>query len=134
MPAKAPGSELFRIADMHKLRIYVHVPEAYAVGHQPGLEVGAALRRAPAQDYTAETVRTSNALDPDAANFAGGTGIGQRQRRSFPGSYAEVHFKLPASRNPASAGQYRAVSRRRPASRDGRTTTRGEAQEHRPGA
>src|ERR1700693_755749 len=35
---QSAGSELFRIADTHKLRIYVQVPEAYAAAASPGLE------------------------------------------------------------------------------------------------
>src|SRR5271155_2717011 len=34
---QSPGTELFRLADTHKLRIYVQVPEAYAAAAKPGL-------------------------------------------------------------------------------------------------
>ena len=37
---QAPGSALFRVADTHRLRIYVSVPQPYSAGIHPGLEAG----------------------------------------------------------------------------------------------
>src|SRR6202030_4878454 len=35
---ESAGTELFRLADTHKLRIYVQIPEPYAAAAKPGLE------------------------------------------------------------------------------------------------
>jgi RND family efflux transporter MFP subunit len=61
---QSAGTELFRIADTHKLRIYVQVPEAYAAATGPGLEASLKFAEQPHKTYAARTVRTSNALDP----------------------------------------------------------------------
>ena len=61
---QSSGSELFRVADTHKLRIYVQVPETYAAAAQPGLEADLRFAEQANKKYVAQTVRTSNALDP----------------------------------------------------------------------
>src|SRR6204780_5257085 len=58
------GSELFRIADTHKLRIYVRVPETFAEIGRPGLQAELRFAEQPNRTFAAKTVRTSNALDP----------------------------------------------------------------------
>jgi RND family efflux transporter MFP subunit len=94
---QSAGTELFRIADTHKLRIYVQVPEAYAASTAPGLEADLRFAEQPQKTFTAKTVRTSNALDPVSRTLQVELELDNANREIFPGSYAEVHFKLPAS-------------------------------------
>jgi multidrug efflux pump subunit AcrA (membrane-fusion protein) len=69
---QSTGSELFRVADTHKLRIYVQVPEAYAAVTTPGLPAELRFAEHPGKIYAAKTVRTANALDPNLRTSAGG--------------------------------------------------------------
>lgn len=94
---QSSGSELFRVADTQKLRIYVQVPETYAAATRPGL--AAELRFAEHVDkaYVAQTVRTSNALDPTLRTLQVELQLDNANREVFPGAYAEVHFKLTAN-------------------------------------
>jgi RND family efflux transporter MFP subunit len=94
---QASGSELFRIADTHKLRVYVQVPEAYASVTSPGLEAELHFAEFPNKIFAAKTVRTSNALDPSLRTLQVELELDNANREVFPGAYAEVHFKLPAS-------------------------------------
>jgi RND family efflux transporter MFP subunit len=94
---QASGSELFRIADTHKLRVYVQVPEAYASATSPGLEAELHFAEFPNKTFAAKTVRTSNALDPSLRTLQVELELDNANREVFPGAYAEVHFKLPAS-------------------------------------
>jgi multidrug efflux system membrane fusion protein len=94
---QSAGSELFRIADTHKLRIYVQVPEAYAAAAGPGLEAELHFAEHPHQVFSARTVRTANALDPTVRTLQVELELDNPKREVFPGAYAEVHFKLPAS-------------------------------------
>jgi RND family efflux transporter MFP subunit len=93
---QSAGSELFRIADMHKLRIYVQVPESYAAATRPGLEAELRFAEQPRRMFAAKTVRTSNALDPILRTLQVELEMDNAGREVFPGAYAEVHFKLPA--------------------------------------
>jgi RND family efflux transporter MFP subunit len=94
---QSAGSELFRIADTHKLRIYVQVPEAYAAATAPGLQADLRFAEHPQKTFPAVTVRTSNALDPTSRTLQVQLELDNANREVFPGAYAEVHFKLPAS-------------------------------------
>ena len=88
------GSELFRIADIQKLRIYVQVPEAYAAVAKPGLEAQLKFAEQANKTFVARTVRTSNALDPTLRTLQVELQLDNANRDVLPGAYAEVHFKL----------------------------------------
>jgi RND family efflux transporter MFP subunit len=94
---QSAGSELFRVADTHKLRIYVQVPEAYAAAAKPGLEAELRFAEQVDKKYVAQTVRTSNALDPTLRTLQVELQLDNANREVFPGAYAEVHFKLSAN-------------------------------------
>jgi RND family efflux transporter MFP subunit len=110
---QSTGAELFRIADMHKLRIFVQVPEGYAAVTRPGLEADLRFAEQPSRTFTATTVRTSNTLDPTLRTLQVELELDNANRDVFPGAYAEVHFKLPASaqslRLPANTVLFRAA-------------------------
>ena len=94
---QSAGTELFRIADTHKLRVYVQVPETYASVTNPGLEAELRFAEFPNRLFAAKTMRTSNALDPSFRTLQVELELDNANREVFPGAYAEVHFKLPAS-------------------------------------
>jgi RND family efflux transporter MFP subunit len=94
---QSTGTELFRIADTRKLRIYVQVPETYAAITRPGMEAELRFAEQPQKSYAAKTVRTSNALSPTLRTLQVELELDNANREVFPGAYAEVHFKLPAN-------------------------------------
>jgi RND family efflux transporter MFP subunit len=94
---QSAGTELFRIADTRKLRIYVQVPETYAAVTRPGMEADLRFAEQPQKSYAAKTVRTSNALSPTLRTLQVELELDNANREVFPGAYAEVHFKLPAN-------------------------------------
>ncbi|MGA2190045.1 MAG: efflux RND transporter periplasmic adaptor subunit [Steroidobacteraceae bacterium] len=110
---QSSGSELFRVADIDKLRIYVQVPEIYAAATQPGLAAELRFAERAGQKYVARTVRTSNALDPTLRTLQVELQLDNAAREVYPGAYAEVHFKLAADaeslRLPANTVLFRAA-------------------------
>jgi RND family efflux transporter MFP subunit len=109
---ESAGSELFRVADTHKLRIYVQVPEPYAAAAKPGLEADLRFSEQAGKGYAATTVRTANALDPVLRTLQVELELDNAQHEVFPGAYAEVHFKMAGSassvRLPANTVLFRA--------------------------
>lgn len=109
---QSAGSALFRVADIRKLRIYVEVPDPYAAQTQPGIDAVLRFTEHPGIDYPATVVRTARALDPTLRTLQVELQVDNSRGELFPGSYAEVHFKLPGSaatlRVPASALLFRA--------------------------
>lgn len=93
---QSAGTELFQVADIHKLRIYVQVPEAYAAATQPGLQAELHFTEQPGKSYTAQTVRTAKALDPTLRTLQVELQLENDKGEIFPGAYTEVHFMLPA--------------------------------------
>lgn len=107
------GNALFRIADTTKLRIYVLVPEPYAAATVPGMEAKLVFTEHPGKSYPAKVVRTANALDPALRTLQVELQVDNASGVLFPGSYAEVHFKVPGSsqslRLPANALLFRSA-------------------------
>ena len=93
---QAAGTELFRMADIHRLRIYAQVPEAYAAAIGAGLQAELHFAERPGASFAADTIRTSNALDPTARTLQVELQLDNREAQLFPGSYTEIHFKLPS--------------------------------------
>ena len=94
-----PGSALFRVADTHRLRIYVSVPQAYAAAIQPGLTAGLVFADRPAQRYSASVASTARALDASSRTLQVELQIDNAKGELLPGSYAQVYFTLSAGAN-----------------------------------
>ena len=88
------GPELFRIADVHQLRLYVRVPQAYAAQMSPGLEATVRFPDRPGRSFTAKLERTANALDATSRTLLAQLVIDNAKNELLPGAYAEVEFKI----------------------------------------
>jgi membrane fusion protein (multidrug efflux system) len=90
------GRALFQVSDIHRMRIYVNVPQAFLGELEPGIK---ATLRLPGQQQTfeAELVSTSNSVVENSR-----TGLVELQAdnpdgKLWPGSFAEVHFHIPSA-------------------------------------
>ncbi|MYM65982.1 efflux RND transporter periplasmic adaptor subunit [Pseudoduganella sp. FT55W] len=92
---QSAGSELFRLADTRKLRIYVQLPGKYAALAKPGLPAELRFDERPGKKYEAQAVRTSRALDPVSRTLQVELALDNADGELFPGAYVEVHFKFP---------------------------------------
>ncbi len=99
--------ELFSVADIHQVRIYVGVPQAYAASIKPGMIAELKLAQFPTRLFTAKVLTTSNAIAENSRSLLVQLIADNPEGLLLPGSYAEVHFKLPGRpgvrRIPASA-------------------------------
>ena len=89
------GTELFRVADTRKLRIYAQVPQPYAASTKPGLAANLVFAEHPGTSYPAKIARTANAIDPTSRTLQVELEIDNGKGELLPGAYTEVHFKLP---------------------------------------
>jgi RND family efflux transporter MFP subunit len=96
---QTPGNALFRVADTHRLRIYVSVPQTYAAEVVPGLTASLELTDHPGSQYAATVASTAHALDAVSRTLQVELQIDNKKGELLPGSYAQVTFKLPASVN-----------------------------------
>jgi RND family efflux transporter MFP subunit len=90
------GPALFRVADMHRLRLYVTVPQTYAAAMKPGLQAELHFPDRPGKVYVATLDSTSSAIDAATRTLLAQLVIDNKNGELLPGAYTEVHFKLPA--------------------------------------
>jgi RND family efflux transporter MFP subunit len=91
---QTPGSALFRVADLHRLRIYVSVPQPYSGGVRAGDSAQLEFADHPGKRYTATVANTSRALDANSRTLLVELQIDNSKGELLPGSYAQVHFNL----------------------------------------
>jgi RND family efflux transporter MFP subunit len=98
-PGSAGGAarELFHIASTEKLRVFVNVPEAYAAATRPGLKADLTLAAFPGRRFTGTLARTASAIEVASRTLLVEIETFNPTRELLPGSYTEVHLKLPTA-------------------------------------
>jgi RND family efflux transporter MFP subunit len=93
------GQALFEVSDLHKVRIYVQVPQAFAGELRPGLKATFEMPQYPGQQFQASVVTTSNAMDAASRSMLVELQADNGNGKLAPGSYCQVHFQLPVDPN-----------------------------------
>ena len=91
---QTPGSALFRVADTHRLRIYVQVPQAYAAQVRAGMNASLEFTDHPGQHYAATVASTAHALDATSRTLQVELQIDNSGGELLPGAYVQVSFSL----------------------------------------
>jgi RND family efflux transporter MFP subunit len=89
--------ELFRLASIQKLRIYIPVPEVYAADVTNGRSAKITLDAFPNKEFAGTVVRNSDAIDLNSRTLNVEVDVENPTGKLFPGAYAFVHLKVPAS-------------------------------------
>jgi RND family efflux transporter MFP subunit len=89
------GKELFDVAQVDPLRVFVSVPQTNAPSIRAGLPAYIELREYPGQKFTGKVVRTADSIDPATRTLLTEIDVPNPDGRLLPGSYAEVHFAVP---------------------------------------
>jgi RND family efflux transporter MFP subunit len=92
------GPVIFRIADVHKIRIFVNVPQYMSAGIKPGLTAELRLPQLQKQVFHAPVVTTSHAIDKSSRTLLVELTADNPDEVLQPGSYTEVQFSLPGNR------------------------------------
>jgi RND family efflux transporter MFP subunit len=90
---------LFEIADLHRVRIYVQVPQAYTAAVHPGMKATFELPQYPGQQFDASVVTTSNAMDVNSRSMLVELQADNADGKFAQGTYCTVRFQLPADPN-----------------------------------
>jgi RND family efflux transporter MFP subunit len=91
--------ELFHIAAVNRLRVYVNVPQFDSPEIRPGLRAELVLNEFPGRRFEGTVVRSSGAIDNSTRTLLTEVDVDNSARLLKPGGYAEVHLKLPAPVN-----------------------------------
>ena len=104
--------ELFRVADVHEMRVFVQVPQRMSAGVRPGLVAQLDLPQYPQKVFKATVATTAEAINLDARTLLVELHAPNPDGLLQPGTFAEVHFELPGNpsvlRIPTSALIFRA--------------------------
>jgi RND family efflux transporter MFP subunit len=95
--AQATGRELFDIARVDPLRVYVSVPQAYAPNIKVGMKANVTLQEFPGQKFTGTVVRTAEAIDLATRTLNTEVDVPNPDGKLLPGSFGQVHFATGTS-------------------------------------
>ncbi len=95
--AGVPGRELFVIARVDPLRVYVSVPQAYAPSMKVGVKANVTLQEFPGQKFVGTVVRTAESIDPATRTLNTEVDVPNKDGKLLPGSFGQVHFATGTS-------------------------------------
>ena len=93
--ANTAGRELFHMAAIHTLRVFVAVPEVYSRAARPGSPATLTLEEFPGRTFHGTLVRTANAIDLASRTLLVEVDVDNPGGELLPGAYVFVHLKLP---------------------------------------
>ena len=93
--ANSPSKELFHLAAISTLRVYVAVPEDYSRAAQPGATAGLTFDEFPGEAFHGTLVRNANAIDFSSRTLLVEVDVDNPAGRLLPGAYTFVHLSLP---------------------------------------
>ena len=91
------GPELFKVADIHKMRIYVQVPQQQSAGIHQGLKAKLDLPQYPDKVFDAVVATTSNAINQSSRTLLVELHIDNPDGLLQPGAFTKVEFELPGN-------------------------------------
>lgn len=94
-----PGKELFDIAAIGVLRVYVDVPQVDSNLVHRGLAVDLTLPEFANRRFRGTLVHTADAIDPASRTLLVEVDVNNASGQLLPGAYAEAHFKIPANKS-----------------------------------
>ncbi|WP_409561708.1 efflux RND transporter periplasmic adaptor subunit [Hyphomicrobium sp. B1] len=95
----ATGSEMFVVADVHKLRLYVNVPQAYVPMIPTGTVGSLSVPERPGKTYEAKVEASSGAVDAASGTTRMQLIVDNAAGELMPGAYANVRLKVGSKHN-----------------------------------
>src|SRR6476660_1790480 len=93
------GQPLFEVSDLHRVRIYVQVPQSFTAGLAPGMKATFEMPQYPGVQFDATLSHISKAINPNSHSMQVELQADNAAGKFFGGSYCNVHFELPVDPN-----------------------------------
>ncbi len=90
------GSQLFIVSDVHEMRVFVSIPQAYSDILQPGLTATLTLPQHPDSVYQATYLTSAKAVGPQSLTVTTELTVENPKHELFTGNYVSVHFSVPS--------------------------------------
>jgi RND family efflux transporter MFP subunit len=91
------GPQLFRVADVHEMRVFVQVPQEMSAAVHNGLTANLALPQYPDKTFKAVVATTSEAINKISRTLLVELHADNVDKLLQPGTFAEVHFNLASN-------------------------------------
>ena len=92
------GTQLFRIARISPLRVYVDVPESFTEFVQVGAKADLTVGRYAGRKFPARVVGTAGAINPTAKRLLTELDVPNQTGELFPGAYVQVTLKIEGNK------------------------------------
>ena len=96
---RGPSQPLFGVADVHKMRIFVSVPQNFSDALKPGLTATMSLPQEPGQKIGLQFLTTAKAVVAATRTVVTEFVIDNPQGTFWPGTYVSVQFAFPSDPN-----------------------------------
>jgi RND family efflux transporter MFP subunit len=94
----AAGSELFVVSDLHRLRVYVRVPQRQVALIHRGSAAQLTVPERPGRTYGAKVESLSQAIDAGSGAMLVQLAVDNARGELLPGGFATVRFDLPSAK------------------------------------
>ena len=89
------GQPLFEVSDLHRVRIFVQVPQSFSAGLAPGMKATFEMPQYPGVQFDATLSHISKAINATSHSMQVELQADNAAGKCFGGSYCNVHFELP---------------------------------------
>jgi RND family efflux transporter MFP subunit len=90
------GQPLFEVSDLHRVRIYVQVPQSFSAGLVPGMKATFEMPQYPSVQFEATLSHISKAMNASSHSMQVELQADNKEGKFFSGSYCNVHFEIPS--------------------------------------
>jgi RND family efflux transporter MFP subunit len=93
------GQPLFEVSDLHRVRVYVQVPQSFSAGFIPGMKAKFEMPQYPGVQFEATLSHISKSINASSHSMQVELQADNAEGKFFGGSYCNVHFELPSDPN-----------------------------------
>jgi RND family efflux transporter MFP subunit len=89
------GQPLFEVSDLHRVRIYVQVPQSFTAGLTVGMKATFEMPQYPGAQFEATLSHVSKSINQNSHSMQVELQADNAAEKFFGGSYCNVHFEIP---------------------------------------
>src|SRR5712672_2022584 len=93
------GQPLFEVSDLHRVRIYVQVPQSSTAGLTVGMKATFEMPQYPGARFEATLSHISKSINQNSHSMQVELQADNAAGKFFGGSYCNVHFEIPTDAN-----------------------------------
>jgi len=93
------GQALFEVSDLHRVRIFVQVPQSFSAGLAVGMKATFEMPQYPGVQFDAAVSHISRSINASSHSMQVELQADNSAGKFFAGSYCNVHFELPTDPN-----------------------------------